>query len=147
MSHEKTLQTHFDALKLPQVAADFLLSIWNLTQVFDDAADGDQVNRQSLDKAIFDAFVGLHISPFFQQHRQNILPVLANCIMKWQASDFCERNNAIDEKTFVWRSAYYDVVMMVVLLVHGTETQNLAPYVLKMYGEDYQGYLKEFNHV
>jgi hypothetical protein len=45
----------------------------------------------------------------------------------------------------VWRAAYYDVVLLVVLLCHGqAEALRLAPAVMLMYGEPFAAYREEF---
>jgi hypothetical protein len=142
------LTEHFDtALELPPDAIQWLLDLWRVTQMLDDVVDNDPINREELNSTIFLALVGLPANPFFQAHRINLLPVLATSILKWQASNFVEQNGSADEKSFVWRSAYYDVVLMVVMLCHGVEkATNAAPYVMKMYGEVFADYVKEFPH-
>ena len=140
------LTEHFDtALELPPDAIQWLLDLWRVTQMLDDVVDNDPIDREELNSTIFLALVGLPANPFFQAHRINLLPVLATSILKWQASNFVEQNGIADEKSFVWRSAYYDVVLMVVMLCHGVEKAiNAAPYVMKMYGEVFADYVKEF---
>ena len=140
------LTEHFDtALELPPDAIQWLLDLWRVTQMLDDVVDNDPIDREELNSTIFLALVGLPANPFFQAHRINLLPVLATSILKWQASNFVEQNGIADEKSFVWRSAYYDVVLMVVMLCHGVEkATNAAPYVMKMYGEVFADYVKEF---
>ena len=130
------LTEHFGtALELPPDAVQWLLDLWRVTQMLDDVVDNDPIDREELNSTIFLALVGLPANPFFQAHRINLLPVLATSVLKWQASNFVEQNGSADEKSFVWRSAYYDVVLMVVMLCHGVEkATNAADYV------------KEFSH-
>jgi hypothetical protein len=140
------LKEHFQtALALPPDAVQWLLDLWRVIQMLDDVMDGDPVEREELNSTIFLALVGLPVNAFFQSHSANLLPVLATSILKWQASDAAERNNKADAKSFVWRAAYYDVVMLAVLLCHGAEKATCAAsYVLSMYGETFEDYLKEF---
>lgn len=134
-------------LGLPKDAADFLLGVWGLTQVFDDAADGDSVARPDLDKAVWFALVGMAINPFYTANAQALTPVMATQVLKWQASDFAERNGAADARSFMWRAGYYDLVLAVTCICHGPErAQELAPQIMAMYGETFADYAKEFAH-
>lgn len=143
------LKEHFQtALALPPDAVQWLLDLWRVIQMLDDVMDSDPVERQELNSTIFLALVGLPANPFFQSYSANLLPVLATSILKWQASDTAERDKKADAKSFVWRAAYYDVVMLVVLLCHGVEKATCASsYVMAMYGETLDDYLKEFPNV
>ena len=142
------LQKHFEnALALPPDAAQWLLDLWRVIQMLDDVVDNDPIEREELNNTIFLSLIGLPANPFFQAHSANLLPVLATAILKWQASDTTERDNKADAKSFVWRASYYDVVMTVVLLCHGPKKAvNAAPYVMAMYGETFDDYLKEFSN-
>ena len=141
------LVKHFNELELPKPAIEWLLMLWHVTQVFDDVADGDEVKRDDLDDAIYFSLVGMNVNAFFKAYSNELLPVVANFILKWQGSDTVERAGEINETSFVWRAGYFDVVMMVVLLCHGQEKAKwLSPYVLKTYGEDFQDYVKEFKN-
>ena len=142
------LKRNFDeAFNLPETASDWLLSLFNIIQVFDDVADGDTVKRSDLDAALFDALAGWYSNPFFAQNAQNLVPLLAVNILKWQASDRVEREGNAGPVSFTWRAGYYDIVLMVVQICHGRQfaTEN-AHHVMALYGESFDAYLSEFNH-
>jgi hypothetical protein len=68
-------------------------------------------------------------------------------ILKWQASDKVERVGKHDEVSFVWRAGYYDVVLTVVRLCHGVAiAHQCAADVMRLYGEKYSEYVKEFDN-
>jgi hypothetical protein len=136
---------HFYEFGFPESAIEWLLMLWHVTQVFDDFADGDAVGRENLDKAIYYSLVGMNANSFYSSYRQELTPVVANFILKWNASDTVERQGNVDERSFMWRAAYYDVIMMVVLIVHGFEkAKKIAPFVMNLYGESFDDYKKEF---
>lgn len=54
-----------EVFSLPQPAIDWLVSLYNVIQVFDDVADGDPVSRADLDAAIWDSLAGFYQNPFF----------------------------------------------------------------------------------
>jgi hypothetical protein len=61
------------------------------------------------------------------------------------AADTAERAGVADEVSFVWRAGYYDLVMLVTQLALGAaEAMRLAPCVMKLYGEKFADYRKEF---
>ena len=142
---ESDLEQHFRFLALPPDAIRWLLGVWNAIQVLDDAADGDKINREDLDRAIFDLFVGLPSNPFFAANALTLYPLLGLSIMKWKAADTAERRGNADARSFVWRASYYDLVLAVVAVAHGpTAALTIADDVLSLYGETLHEYLKEF---
>ena len=71
---------------------------------------------------------------------------LALLVLKWKASDDAERAGQADARSFVWRAAYYDLVLLVVLLTKGHATaMKDAVKVMHLYGETLHEYLKEFS--
>ena len=145
MTREESLVANFQALGLPADAIAWLLDVWHLTQVFDDVADGDSVTRSDLDRAVWQAMVTMPTNPFFTQNAVSLQSGLALSVLKWQASDAAERAGRADERSFVWRAAFYDLVLLVVLLIHGySRAVELAPQVMALYGEKFAAYRKEF---
>lgn len=136
-----------EQLHLPGEAIAWLQNLWDVIQVFDDVADKDPIDRADLDRAIFAALVQLPANPFFTTHSAALLPLVATMILKWKASDDAEREGQADEKSFVWRAGYYDVVLGVVLLCHGSDAaMKTAKLVMNIYGETFADYRKEFSH-
>lgn len=134
-------------LMLPAPAIEWLLMLWNAIQVFDDVADGDQVERNDLNAAIWNTLVGIHQNQFFIANSHHLVPILATMILKWQASDTAERAGQADARSFVWRAGFYDLILMAVSITHGPgfATKN-AHLVMELYGEKFEDYMKEFNH-
>ena len=134
-------------LQLPKPAVDWLCSLYEVIQAFDDYADGDQVSRERLNALIWDALVAMPSNSFFSANAPALLPVLAVQVLKWQGADSRERDGHPSEMAFAWRAGFYDVVLMTVNLVHGTAAAHqFAPVVLQLYGERYADYVKEFDH-
>lgn len=132
---------------LPEDARDWLLSLWNAIQVFDDMADGDFPERDKLDAAICDTLVNMPANVFFQRHRDVLLPLLSVAILKWHASDEAERAKEPNATSFVWRAGYYDIVLAVVQIVHGDEVaRGVARTVMNLYGESLSDYMKEMGN-
>jgi len=143
-----SLREHFTAaLMLPRSAVDWLCQLYQSIQFFDDVADVDKFERKELDCAIWNLLVAMPQNEFFASHAKSLIPLIATQILKWQASDKSEKSGMADAKSFVWRAGYYDIVLFVVSLVHGHEAAtNAAESILRIYGENLDGYLKEFNH-
>lgn len=140
-----TLAEHFEHLGLPDDAREWLLSLWNVIQVFDDAADGDPIDRANLDAAVWGALYGMPTNPFYIRHAHVLLPLLAVQVLKWKASDTAERAGAADERSYMWRAGYYDLVLMAVQLCHGeTVALSIADKIMGLYGDDFADYRKEF---
>jgi hypothetical protein len=130
---------------LPTPAVEWLLMVFDAIQVFDDVADGDAVERKDLNATIWNTLVGMNQNQFFIANSHHLVPLLATAILKWQASDTAERQGQADAKSFVWRAGYYDLILMVIALVHGAGFATKHSHlVMALYGEKLENYLKEF---
>lgn len=132
-----------EVLELPEDAIEWLLDLWNVIQVLDDVADGDPVNRKDSDAATFAVLGGMQANTFYQRHQAWLIPATTQMTLKWMASDVAEREGSADERSYMWRAGYYDVVMLVASLVHGPSSE-MAYRALSMYGETAAEYLSEF---
>ena len=139
-----TLKDHFiNQLDLPDAAIDWLLDLWHVIQVFDDVHDGDPAG--DVMPALWGALVSMPGNPFYQTHAPALQAAVATAILKWHAANVAEATGKADERSFVWRAAYYDVVLLVTLLCHGqANALRLAPVVMLMYGEPFADYREEF---
>jgi hypothetical protein len=141
-SLRQNLEEHF---QLPASAVEWLLMMFQVTQVFDDVADSDVVYRNDLDKCIWNTLVAMPLNHFFSVNAATLLPIVAVNILKWQASDRAEKAGEADARSFVWRAGFYDLCMIAVQLCHGTEKAlELSADVIKLYGESFDDYRKEF---
>ncbi len=139
-----TLNDYFtNQLDLPPAAADWLLDLWQVIQAFDDIHDGDPVGDAM--PALWAALVSMPGNPFYVANAAALQSGVATAILKWHAANEAEAAGQADERSFVWRAAYYDVMLLVVLLCHGqAEALRLAPVVMLMYGEPFAAYREEF---
>lgn len=144
-SPEYWLERNFkEVFGLPEEARDWLISLWRAIQVFDDMADGDEVDRADLNKAIWAALIALPGSSFYRENGAILAPLVMVAVLKWQASDDVERNGRANATSFVWRAGYYDIVLAAILIVHGPQiATELAPLVMDLYGEKLDDYLEE----
>jgi hypothetical protein len=144
--YSAALQSNLDKI-LPPDAVAWLMDVWQMSQVFDDVADGDAVERADLDRAIWAAFVSMPGNPFFAAKAGALLPMLAAFVLKWQASDTAERAGNADARSYMWRAGFYDLVLLAVNLCHGPAVaREHAAAVLGLYGETLADYLGEISH-
>jgi hypothetical protein len=147
VSHRESLTAHFGRLDLPPDAAAWLLNLWDVIQVFDDLYDRDEVSRHTVLTTVWRVLVAMPANPFYKANEPHLSPIIANALFKWQGANEAEDNYAVSEVSFVWRAAFYDVVLMVVALCHGPDKAlEMAHVVMGLYGEKYADYLKEFDH-
>lgn len=143
MTPEQSIRANCESWNLPREATDWVCDLWNAIQVLDDVADEDKIDRADLDRAIYSLFAGMPANNFYQQHQAYLIPALAQMVIKWMASDLAERSGCADERSYMWRAGYYDVLCLVVTLVHGPSSE-MAWQALALYGETCKDYLKEF---
>lgn len=146
MTAEESLKASFQGeLELPPAAVAWLLDLWKFIQIFDDYADGDPVTRDDTYEAAMAVLVKMPSNPFFRKNADWLHPLLYQLVMKWAASDMAELSGQADERSFMWRAGYYDVVCQVVGLIHGSDVQK-GYAALSLYGEAMAEYRKEFPH-
>jgi hypothetical protein len=144
---KQELIIHFSNLNLPLDTQRWLTDFWDVIQGLDDWRDNDAVDPAEKEKIIYQVMVSLPSNPFFQRHAQHLLPIMSNLVLKWIAANRLEDNKEELNKAYMWRAAYYDLVLEVVGLVHGYENAAVASqYVAKMYGESFEDYVKEFQN-
>ena len=144
---EESLLSHFEAWELPRDATAWLLDLWRITQMLDDVVDRDEMNPEHVQKAIWAMFVTFSGNPFYLAHATQLQVALATAVLKWEAANKAERLNAADERSFMWRAGYYDIVLLVILLCQGYDSAMAkAPAVMALYGEKYSEYRAEFPH-
>lgn len=148
MLAEESLEQNFHkVLNLPQDATQWLLALWRALQFFDDIADGDDIDRETLDTVLWDSLVGFYSDPFLSRYSSILIPLISTMILKWQASDTVERDGKPCAMSFGWRAGYYDIVLAVVQIIHGTEIATKSAHiVMSLYGENYTEYLEEFSN-
>ena len=141
------LRVHFINLELPEVASQWLLDVWDVLQGLDDWYDNDEVSHDEKQRVIYKVLVVLPTSQFYQEFQHILAPIMSNLVLKWCASNHMEESGEANEVSYVWRAAYYDLILTVVTLVHGFEdATKVSSYIAKMYGETYQSYLEEFSN-
>lgn len=142
---ERSLISHFEAWDLPPDASAWLLDLWALTQFFDDVVDGDLIRPKTAHDAVWKAFVTFPGNRFYVENVSSLQPAIATAILKWEASHTAERTCLADERSFMWRAAYYDIVLLVILLCQGyASAMEKAPSVMALYGEKFSDYRAEF---
>ena len=134
-------------LNLPLTAQRWLIDFFLVIQGLDDWRDNDPVEPKQKEKVIYQVMVELPQNHFFQSHSHNLLPLVSILVLKWIGANKLEDNREQLHKAYMWRAAYYDLILEVVRLVHGFDgAASAAEYVAKLYGETYEDYVKEFEN-
>lgn len=136
-----------ETLVLSDEASEWLIALWEVIQLFDDIADGDQIDRDDLDAVIWNSLIGMPANGFYQRNAHVLIPLMSVALLKWKASDAVEREGNACATSFVWRAGYYDIVLAVVQIEHGVQAaMDIGQVVLKLYGESLEEYMKEMSH-
>lgn len=134
-------------LNLPEPTVRWLLDFWNVIQGLDDWRDNDEVSPQEKEAVIYKVMFLLPNNPFFQYHSKELLPIVSNLVLRWIGANRLEDNKEDLHKAYMWRAAYYDLILEVVRLVHGFEAAaNASDFVARLYGETFEDYVKEFQN-
>lgn len=140
MTAESDLATHFDALGLPAPAKAWLLDLWTVIQVLDDAMDGDAAGPTDVARAAMAIFWDMPLNPFYRDFSAALQPVLKLQVLKWFAANDVEAQGEADERSYMWRAGFYDVVLMVCSLCGCDQSAS----ALLLYGETFSEYMEGF---
>lgn len=140
---ETVIRQNLTSMEFPPDAVDWLCDLWRVIQAFDDLADRAAPPLADIYAAGYAALIKMPGNSFFMARAGQLLPVMALQFVKWQVADQAERNGLADERSFVWRAGFYDLVMMVAILCFGPDRAAMMP-ILQMYGETFADYRKEF---
>lgn len=147
-AREDLQQNLLQVFELPPSAIEWLLMMWDISQLFDDVVDGDPITGRDLDTLIYTSLISTQVHPFFAEYALVLRPVVALTILKWKGSDTAERAGHASAKSYMWRAAYYDLVLMVVNICHGYGlAMENAHRVMDLYGESFADYEREFSNV
>ena len=131
----------------PADATRYLTDLYLVIQAWDDFVDETPMARAKKDEAIYASFVSIPANPFYIQNAGVLLPLISNAVLKWKAADTAEREGGNLHLAYGWRAGYFEIVLQVLLLVHGPEVaMNNAHEVMKLYGEHFEDYAQEFQH-
>ena len=131
------LQPHFDDLGLPPEAQEYLLDLWHVIQMLDDVQDGDKASGAS--SVAWAIFSRMPMNQFYRNCMATLQPLLVMQLIKWEAANQAEAAGLADERSYMWRSGYYEIVSMACHLC-GLD----AKAALSLYGETYAQYREEF---
>ena len=140
MTAESDLSAHFTTLGLPEAAKAWLLDLWNLIQVMDDARDGDRASPGDVDRAVKAIFLTMPLNDFYRQFPAVLQPVMVLAALKWEAANEMEAKGLADEKSYMARAGFYDVVLMT---CHLCGIENVGHAVMEMYGETFADYIAD----
>ena len=140
MSDESNLKSHFDTIGLPPVVQSWLLDLWSVTQVLDDAMDGDKASASDVSRATWAVFQTMPMNEFFREYAAVLQPILWMQLLKWEAANTVEGLGLANEKSYVWRAGFYDVVLM---CCHLCGIKNAGHGVMEMYGETFAEYMAD----
>jgi len=131
------LQSHFQVLGLPPEAQEYLLDLWAVIQLLDDAQDGDKASGVS--NVAWAVFQRMPLNAFFRANMSVLVPLQMMQLIKWEAANVDEAEGRADERSYMWRAGYYEIVAMACHLC-GLD----AKAALGLYGETYAQYREEF---
>lgn len=134
---EAALSEHFNRIGLPPEACEYLIDLWRVIQILDDVADGQENSQAST--VAWAIFARIPLNKFYQQSFMSLQPLLTMQLIKWEAANTAEQSGAADERSYVWRAGYYEIVSMACHLC-GVEPGQ----ALSLYGETFASYRKEF---
>lgn len=141
MAGESDLSANLEAIGLPEEARAWLLDLWNLIQVLDDAFDDGPSDKASVSRATWAIFQNMPLNGFFRQYAAVLQPILVLQLLKWEAANTAEAADGADERSYMWRAGYYEVVLM---CCHLCGLDGMGATCMALYGETFDEYMEGF---
>jgi len=142
MRYTGTIKEALEFIKLPPDAVEWLIDVWEVCQLLDDACDGDEIGRGRAEAAAWAVFVRMPANAFWRANMANLMPVLAVQVLKWQAANSAEDEGEADPRSYMWRAGYYDLVLLVCQICGLAQDPR---FILSLYGETYFSYADEMH--
>lgn len=140
----KNLTAALNSLGFPPDAHRFLIDLYEIVQLLDDVYDGDGVARLKLMELVHVVLVRFPLNEFYIRNAGPLGGAITTAIHKWHAANRAEEAGRRDEKSYCWRAAFYDIVLLTYHLCFGYEqAMARARSILSIYGETYENYAKE----
>ena len=129
-------------------ARRWLLAFGEVCEVFDDLVDRDKpVPDERIYATMFRVLVEMPLNPFFDQWRENLLPVVILGINAWIDANRYEQREPMKENEMVMayslRNWYAEIVHLIIYLTRGRDVMlNLSPEIRGFFSapEDYPSY-------
>lgn len=102
-------------------AVNFLLTIGEVAEVWDDLIDGDcEVSDDKINRTFTTLLTQLPFNPFFDKYKFQLAPLMVTGINAWQDSnELAKGDETAKAMAYVLRDWYIELVMFVVYLLRG----------------------------
>lgn len=147
----EALINFFEKHKLSKGAINWLLELYKTIQFFDDIVDKEGIieklnsNRKNAEDYALSAILGSG-QVFLIKNRAVLEPLIITQFLKWIAANKAEETGQANEKSFIWRAGYYDVVLMAIGLDKGISYAKENSFnIMSLYGESLNDYFAEFD--
>jgi hypothetical protein len=130
-------------------AIEFCLLLGQITQVWDDLIDGDNVelSKESINAAFWNLFVALPRNEFYRQHFDTLNPLLQAAIVDWWDSTVMQAEDSIQSKAiaYVLRDTLTTIVTHCARLVGGYDWMRTMSMEVRryLYNETMEQFIKE----
>ena len=116
------LQDNTDAIRLVE-------SFIDISQTWDDLIDRDNpVTDDSINGMMICALIDIPRNPFYQQHYQNLQPIIEHCLFNWLDANTLEKNGSSRDLqvSYILRSVTTDLIIHIAYLVGGRDWRGMA---------------------
>ena len=130
-----------------QSAVALSMMLLEVSQVWDDLIDGDEVIKEDIDRAFKYLIYDIPVNPVYK-----LIPSmpdhLLNVYLRWRDATAMESEEKPDlEKTYMLRAGIYDIFVIIAFHLFGDEwSKAVGVRIRKLYGETLASLKEEFNH-
>lgn len=117
-------QTFLEWMKGDTAAAQFVVNLHGIFEIWDDLIDKDKpVSDANINAAFMGALVILPRNPFYQAHFTLLNPLVESAILDWHTANALEakKDEASLREAYVIRCSFYVVPVMCARIIGGQE--------------------------
>ena len=118
-------------------AVRFLLSIYEIAQIWDDCVDQDRkLEGTEVDDVFLGLFFFLRKNPFYMAFENDLNPLIMNAYLEWHDSRELEKTGNLDDlhKAFMLRAGMLSLIPYCAFLVGGVQhARRIGPQARRLY--------------
>jgi len=127
-------------------AIEFFMTLWRITQTWDDLIDKDtECADQDINDAFRMALIELPVNRFYAINQHILTPLILNMILEWQDANVLEQDSEHDRHmAWMLRAGILEIIPMCAYIIGGADwAREQGPEMRRIYQEKLEDFMKE----
>ena len=148
IKNSNIIRGHLTELLDDVYAVDMCVTLFEISQLFDDVYDEGSLNKAHTLQLIQKSLIELPSNLFYRKFFNELQPMIQSYILQWMSANKMEEQNLACEKSYMLRAFLFQIYQFCAMLLHGYDYAIDNSLVFQeLYGEKFTEYLAEFKNV